>query len=178
MEAFWPSASAQNSEVHYIGFTKPRPIHRVLTSRRRVHVPTEELDGVFLDSQPKRLIRALTAAAVLGSRTVSGANAAPGVASEPVAWTHGIALLGNLKYPANFARFDYVNARAPKAGIVRRSVVGTYDSFNLVVAGVKGNLVEGIDLIYDTLMVLRWTKLPANTGSSRKRRVFQKISPG
>ena len=99
------------------------------------------------------LIRALTAAAVLGSRAVSGANAAPGVASEPLAWKHGIALLGNLKYPANFARFDYVNARAPKAGIVRRSVVGTYDSFNLVVAGVKGNLVEGIDLIYDTLMV-------------------------
>ena len=28
----------------------------------------------------------------------------------------------------------------------------TYDSFNMVVAGVKGNLVEGISLIYDTLM--------------------------
>jgi len=31
-------------------------------------------------------------------------------------------------------------------------VVGTYDSFNMVVAGVKGDLVEGINLIYDTLM--------------------------
>ena len=79
------------------------------------------------------------------------ATAAP--ASEAPVWQHGIALLGNLKYPSQFARFDYANARAPKAGKVRRAVVGTYDSFNLMVAGVKGDLVEGIDLIYDTLMV-------------------------
>ena len=65
----------------------------------------------------------------------------------------GISLLGNLKYPSGFLHFDYVNAHAPKAGSVRRAVIGTYDSFNLVVAGVKGNLAEGIDLIYDTLMV-------------------------
>ena len=65
----------------------------------------------------------------------------------------GISLLGNLKYRSGFLHFDYVNAHAPKAGSVRRAVIGTYDSFNLVVAGVKGNLAEGIDLIYDTLMV-------------------------
>ena len=52
------------------------------------------------------------------------AHAAPGPASEAPAWQHGIALLGNLKYPPQFARFDYVNARAPKAGMVRRAAVG------------------------------------------------------
>ena len=30
---------------------------------------------------------------------------------------------------------------------------GTFDNFNMVVAGVKGSLAAGIDLIYDTLMV-------------------------
>ena len=99
------------------------------------------------------LIRGLTTTALLGSRTISGAHAAASPASEAPNWTHGISLLGNLKYPPSFARFDYVNPNAPKAGLVRRAVVGTYDSFNLVVAGVKGNLVEGMDLIYDTLMV-------------------------
>ena len=101
----------------------------------------------------RALIRGLTTTALLGSSTVSGAHAAPGLASEAPAWTHGISLLGKLKYPARFTQFGYVNAHAPKAGMVRRAVVGTYDSFNLVVAGVKGDLVEGIDLIYDTLMV-------------------------
>ena len=98
------------------------------------------------------LIRGIAAAALLGSR-ISGARSAPAPASEALAWQHGIALLGDLKYPIQFARFEYANARAPRAGKVRRAVVGTYDSFNPVVAGVKGDLVEGIDLIYDTLMV-------------------------
>jgi len=69
------------------------------------------------------------------------------------AWTHGISLLGGLKYPADFARFDYVNPSAPKGGAARRAAIGTYDSFNMVIAGVKGDLVEDIALIYDTLMV-------------------------
>jgi microcin C transport system substrate-binding protein len=36
---------------------------------------------------------------------------------------------------------------------VRQSAFGTYDNFNAVVAGLKGNLAEGIDLIYDTLLL-------------------------
>ena len=51
-----------------------------------------------------------------------------------------------------FSHFDYVNPDAPKGGSVRRAAIGTFDSFNMVVAGVKGNLAQGIELIYDTLM--------------------------
>jgi tripartite-type tricarboxylate transporter receptor subunit TctC len=40
----------------------------------------------------------------------------------------------------------------PKGGSARRAAIGTYDSFNMVVAGVKGNLAQGIEVIYDTLM--------------------------
>jgi microcin C transport system substrate-binding protein len=68
-------------------------------------------------------------------------------------WRHGVSLFGELRYQPGFAHFDYVNPRAPKAGVMRESAFGTFDNFNLVVAGVKGNLASGIDFIYDTLLV-------------------------
>jgi microcin C transport system substrate-binding protein len=68
-------------------------------------------------------------------------------------WRHGLSLFGELKYPADFKHFDYVNPSAPKGGAVRQSAFGTFDNFNMVVSGVKGNLAAGIDLLYDTLMV-------------------------
>ena len=72
-------------------------------------------------------------------------------AKEPV-WEHGLSLFGEVKYPPGFAHFDYVNPQAPKGGSVRQIALGTFDNFNIVVAGVKGSLAAGIDLIYDTLM--------------------------
>ena len=69
-------------------------------------------------------------------------------------WRHGLSLFGDLKYPADFKRFDYVNPAAPKGGAVRQIALGTFDNFNLVVSGVKGTLAGGIDLVYDTLTVV------------------------
>jgi len=66
---------------------------------------------------------------------------------------HGLSLFGDLKYPADFKQFDYVNANAPKGGTVRLSTTGTFDNFNIVVSGVKGSLATGIELIYDSLMI-------------------------
>ena len=43
------------------------------------------------------------------------------------------------KYPSGFKQFDYVNANAPKGGTVRQIALGTYDNFNMAVAGVKGS---------------------------------------
>lgn len=68
-------------------------------------------------------------------------------------WRHGLSLFGDLKYPAGFKHFDYVNAAAPKGGAVRQIAFGTYDNFNMVVSGVKGTLAAGTELVYDTLMV-------------------------
>ena len=68
-------------------------------------------------------------------------------------WRHGISLFDDLKYPTGFKQFDYVNAAAPKGGAVREIAVGTFDNLNYVVAGVKGSLAAGIDLIYETLLV-------------------------
>jgi microcin C transport system substrate-binding protein len=67
-------------------------------------------------------------------------------------WRTGVALMGEPKYPEGFPHFDYVNPDAPKGGTVRLGVQGTFDSFNLVVAGVRGELAAGLNLIYDTLM--------------------------
>jgi len=68
-------------------------------------------------------------------------------------WRNGVSLFGDLKYAPGFKQFDYVNANAPKGGAARQIAYGTFDNFNSVVAGVKGSLVSGIDLIYDTLAV-------------------------
>lgn len=71
---------------------------------------------------------------------------------EP-SWRHAASLFGDLKYPPGFAHFDYVNPAAAKGGRVRQSAPGTYDNFNIVTEGLKGNLAAGIDLIYDTLLL-------------------------
>ena len=68
-------------------------------------------------------------------------------------WRHGVSSFGDLKYPAGFRHFEYVNADAPKGGTVREAASGTFDNFNGVVAGVKGSLANSIDLIYETLLV-------------------------
>ncbi|MGY3342221.1 MULTISPECIES: ABC transporter substrate-binding protein [unclassified Bradyrhizobium] len=66
-------------------------------------------------------------------------------------WRHALSLFGDVKYPADFKRFDYVNPDAPKGGAVRQIAIGTFDNFNYVVSGVKGNLAAPVPLIYDTL---------------------------
>ena len=53
-------------------------------------------------------------------------------------WRHGLSLYGDLKYQPGFKQFEYVNAAAPKGGTARQIAIGTFDNFNLVVAGVKG----------------------------------------
>ena len=68
-------------------------------------------------------------------------------------WRHGVSHFGDLKYPSGFKQFDYVNANAPKGGSACQIALGGFDSFNLVVAGIKGTPASGLDLIYDTLLV-------------------------
>ena len=41
-----------------------------------------------------------------------------------LSWRHGLSMFGDLKYPADFKRFDYVNPDAPKGGMVRLIAIG------------------------------------------------------
>lgn len=71
---------------------------------------------------------------------------------------HGISAFGDLKYPADFAHFDYVNPDAPKGG--RFSQIGpnkqynqsflTFNSLNSYVR--MGDAAQGMELTFATLM--------------------------
>lgn len=64
--------------------------------------------------------------------------------------SHGIAMHGDLKYPATFEHFEYANPEAPKGGSFRQAAIGTFDSFNPFI--VKGTSADGIGLLFDSLM--------------------------
>ncbi len=64
--------------------------------------------------------------------------------------THGIAIFGDLKYPANFTHFDYVNPKAPKGGIAKLAAFGSFDTFNPYI--IKGNPAAGASLLHCTLL--------------------------
>jgi len=98
---------------------------------------------------------ALTLASLLSSVVLMAAAAA--TLAEPAAEsaltpTHGIAMHGDLRYPADFPHFDYVNPEAPKGGTLRMAVVANgFDSFNpFVIRGVAASGVSAY--VYDTLM--------------------------
>ena len=82
---------------------------------------------------------------------LTGPAAAQTPTGEP-AWRHALSLFGDIKYPADFKRFDYVNPDAPKGGLARQISLGTFDNFNIAVAGVKGSIAPAAALIYETLM--------------------------
>ena len=97
---------------------------------------------------------------------------------EPV-WRHALSLFGDIKYPADFKRFDYVNPDAPKGGSARQISIGTFDNFNIAVAGVKGQLAPAaIALIYDTLMTPSHDEVVDRVWRARRSaRAIPTISP-
>jgi len=79
-------------------------------------------------------------------------SAQPQSTAGELVWRHALSLFGDVKYPADFKRFDYVNPDAPRGGVVRQISIGTFDNFNIAVAGVKGSIAPAASLIYETLM--------------------------
>jgi len=75
-------------------------------------------------------------------------NVSPSFAQS---FTHGLSMHGDLKYPASFKNFAYVNPDAPKRGELVQANLGTYDSLNPFI--VRGVPAAGVGLLFDTLMV-------------------------
>jgi len=73
--------------------------------------------------------------------------------------SHGFALWDDLKYPADFSHFDYVNPNAPGGGEVRLLGYGTFDSLNpYILKGTSpynspGFFLFGINELNETLLV-------------------------
>lgn len=92
-------------------------------------------------------------AAPAAPKAAPAETAAPAGTAVPAAqgeWTHGLSLLGDVKYPAGFKHFDYVNPAAPKGGTARMATIGTFDSLNGFIR--KGNPAAGFGLVNDSLM--------------------------
>jgi len=73
--------------------------------------------------------------------------------TQPEGARHGLSAFGNLKYPADFKAFDYVNPNAPVGGSL--SMIGTagritFNSFNPFI--IKGDPAQGMMLLFDSLM--------------------------
>lgn len=98
------------------------------------------------------LLAAATPALSLSPGLFAASTARADTAIEGAVWRHGLSLLGELKYPAGFTQFDYVDPKAPKGGAARQIALGTFDNFNLAVAGVKGNIAGPVGYLYETLM--------------------------
>ena len=93
-------------------------------------------------------VTALGAVSLAGDASAQAANQAAAPARN---WQHGLSLFGQPRYPQDFKHFDYVNPAAPQAGSLRQLAIGTFDNFNSVVAGVKGSLASGIELVFENL---------------------------
>lgn len=87
----------------------------------------------------------------LGAGALMAALLSSSVWAQEVISAHGVSSFGELKYPADFSHFDYVNPEAPKGGTFSTWAFGTFDSLTPFI--LKGNPARGSGLFYDTLLV-------------------------
>ncbi|MBL8844726.1 MAG: ABC transporter substrate-binding protein [Hyphomicrobium zavarzinii] len=102
-----------------------------------------------LGGQMRRLLGVRAGLTAFCALAFAAGLASP-LSAEP---KHGLSIFGDLKYPADFTHFDYVNPDAPKGG--KASQIGTaglttFDSFNAYI--LKGDAAQGMELVFDTLM--------------------------
>ncbi len=94
----------------------------------------------------------------------AGGAALAVMAVKPFAWAagksglHGLSIFGELKYPADFKHFDYINAAAPKGGRMNfqpsywvfNQSTQTFNTLNSFV--LRGDAPPRMELCFDTLM--------------------------
>lgn len=101
----------------------------------------------------RRGVLVLSASALAAAKLPASA-----VAQDLSAERHGMSAFGDLKYPADFPYFSYVNPDAPKGGVFSEAVSSrgyngsflTFDSLNAYI--LKGNGALGMDYNFASLM--------------------------
>src|SRR5215471_16714408 len=111
-----------------------------------------------LDRKPlsRRRVLVLSAGAMAAPALLRGRGTAAFAADETE--THGISAFGDLKYPADFKRFDYVNPNAPKGGVFSETIgtrlfnqnFNTFNSLNSFI--LKGDAAKAMALTFASLM--------------------------
>ena len=96
-------------------------------------------------------LKLLGGSAVTASTGLIGSQAfAESHSSEEIIRAHGYSFFGDLKYPAGFSHFDYVNPDAPKGGEITLSARGTFDGFNRWAW--RGNPQSSSDVVGESLL--------------------------
>src|SRR5262249_27787750 len=93
----------------------------------------------------------------IGALSAAGLRVAPAAADNGTEM-HGMSVFGDLKYPADFHHFDYVNPNAPKGGFFStipstrayNQSFFTFNSFNAFI--LKGEGAKGMELTFVSLM--------------------------
>ncbi|WP_420131374.1 extracellular solute-binding protein [Rhodopseudomonas sp.] len=95
---------------------------------------------------------------VLGVGALAATQFTPATAAEGESIAHGVSAFGDLKYPADFKHFDYVNPSAPKGGVFStipsvRAFNQSFQTFNSLNAFIlKGDGAQGMGLTFASLM--------------------------
>ena len=89
----------------------------------------------------------------LGAGAVGAAWLRPALANDAGTKVHGLSAFGELKYPADFRHFDYVNVDAPKGGTFSQLVGAGGSTFNSLNAYIiKGDVANNMGLTFASLM--------------------------
>ncbi|WP_421725300.1 extracellular solute-binding protein [Bauldia sp.] len=102
-----------------------------------------------------------TALQVAGAGALAAALPLPAMSNE-LRRTHGLAVLGDLKYPPDFAHLQYVNPDAPRGGELKTQAwqriynqnFNTFNTLNMHV--LSGDGAFGMEHTYATLMDYAW----------------------
>ncbi len=94
----------------------------------------------------------------LGIGALSAMRFRSAIAADVGTDAHGMSAFGDLKYPADFHHFDYVNVNAPKGGLFStipsgRAYNQSFQTFNSLNAYIlKGDGAQGMGMTFATLM--------------------------
>ncbi len=103
-------------------------------------------------------------------------------AAEPV-YEHGISFFHELKYPANFPHFDFINPDAPKGGVLVQSTERDFNTLSLITD--LGITAPNVTWIYDILVSYRSEEMSSFYGwladglsvADDKRTLFIRLHP-
>jgi microcin C transport system substrate-binding protein len=95
-------------------------------------------------------------AASAGTPAAAAGRAPDAAAMAWLPWRHGASYFDRFRYPEDFTHFDWVNADAPKGGLMVLFAASTFDSFNPLIA--RGRVAAGLafgsatNWLYDRLL--------------------------